>query len=61
MFFLVDVGVPGMPALYTPSSQARLMHGGAANDVTKLLVPVLSDLTKARLSTRSLSSCNAIR
>ena len=56
MFFLVDVGVPGMPALYTPSSQARLMHDDAANDATKLLVPVLPDLTKVRLSTRSLSS-----
>ena len=56
MFFLVDVGVPGMPALYTPSSQARLVHGDSPTDATKLLVPVIPDLAKIRLSTRSLSS-----
>ena len=32
------------------------MHGDSANDATKLLVPVLPDLTRVRLSTRSLSS-----
>ena len=56
MFFLVDVGVPGMPALYTPSSQARLVHGDSPTDATKLLVPVIPDLAQVRLSTRSLSS-----
>ena len=26
LFYLIDVGVPGMPALYTPASQARSME-----------------------------------
>ena len=56
MFFLIDVGVPGMPALFTPSSQARLMHADPPVDATRLLVPVIPNLPKVRLSTRSISS-----
>ena len=54
LFFLIDVGVPGMPALYTPSSQARDV-GSPDDDRTKLLVPVIPDLTPVRISTRSLT------
>ena len=56
MFFLIDVGVPGMPALFTPSSQTRLMHADPPVDATKLLVPVIPNSTKVRLSTRYMSS-----
>ena len=54
LFFLIDVGVPGMPALFTPSSQARNTDS-AKLDCTKLLVPVIPDLVPVRLSTRSLT------
>ena len=56
LFFLVDVGVPGTPALFTPSSQARSVDNDSPTDATKLLVPVIPDHTKVRLSTRPLSS-----
>ena len=54
LFYLIDVGVPGMPALYTPASQARSVDSTIA-DTTKLLVPVIPDLVPVRLSTRSLT------
>ena len=54
LFYLIDVGVPGMPALYTPASQARSMDS-SVSDTTKLLVPVIPDLVPVRLSTRSLT------
>jgi hypothetical protein len=54
LFYLIDVGVPGMPALYTPASQARSMER-SGDDYTKLLVPVIPDLVPVRLSTRSLT------
>ena len=54
LFFLIDVGVPGMPALFTPSSQARNTDSSKI-DCTKLLVPVIPDLVPVRLSTRSLT------
>ena len=38
LFYLIDVGVPGLPALYTPSSQARDI-GSPDDDRAKLLVP----------------------
>ena len=54
LFYLIDVGVPGMPALYTPASQARSMER-SGDDYTKLLVPVIPDLVPVGLSTRSLT------
>ena len=54
LFFLVDVGVPGMPTLFTPSSQARSADSDSPTDATKLLVPVIPNHTKVRLSKRSL-------
>lgn len=51
MFYLINVGVPGMPALFTPSSQARAHDG----DNTKLLVPVIPDMAPIRISTRSMT------
>ena len=54
LFYLIDVGVPGMSALYTLESQARSMER-SGDDCTKLLVPVIPDLVPVRLSTRSLT------
>jgi hypothetical protein len=54
LFYLIDVGVPGMPALYTPASQARSMER-SGDDYTKLLVPVIPDLVPIRLNTRPLT------
>ena len=47
LFHLIDVGVPGMPALCTPASQARSMER-SGDDYTKLLVPVIPDLVPVR-------------
>ena len=69
--YLIDLGVPGMPAFYTPASQARSVDSTVA-DTTKLLVPIIPDLVLVRLSTRSLTlapldntapkwSCNFLR
>ena len=54
MFYLIDVGVPGMPALYTSASQARSIDS-TVSDTTKPLVPVIPDLVPILLSTRSLT------
>ena len=52
--FLIGVGVHGMPALFTPASQARC-DDGPSSAFTKLLVPVIPDRVPVRLSTRSLT------
>ena len=54
IFYLTDVGVPGLLAFYTPSSQARTADS-AVTDKTTFLVPVIPDLAPVRISTRSLT------
>ena len=47
LFFLIDVGVHGMPALFTPASQARSADD-PSSDFAKLLVLVIPDLVLVR-------------